>query len=219
MPETEDQDRRRFGRIDLEQPLKGSIGSIPVDVVEVSVVGFRVMHETRFVPGEDGEVRVDWQGKEMRFSCNVVRSALYKLAKTPADKSIYQSGVRIGQAAGDSETILRSLIAHRVIRALAEQKENARGIPPTLDYTYQVGKGDRYRRCELTEGKWRRFDTTRAEQPVEGFTVSAEIEPTQVDILCRAYEAMGIEGRRLTKMLAELSIRKTEGTPTRRYVP
>ena len=38
-------------------------------------------------------------------------------------------------------------------------------------------------------------------------------------MLCKAYEAMGTEGRRLTKMLAELSIRKTEGTPTRRYVP
>lgn len=219
MPETEEQDRRRFGRIDLEHPLKGSIGGIPIDVVEVSVVGFRVMHESRFPPGDDGEVRVDWQGKEMRFSCNIVRSTLYKLAKTPADKSIYQSGVRIGQAFGDSETILRELVAHRVMRALAEQKENARGIPPTLTYTYQTGKGDRYRRCELTEGKWRRFDTTRPEQPGEGFTVSAEVDPSHVDMLCRAYEAMGTEGRRLTKMLAELSIRKSEGTPTRRYVP
>jgi hypothetical protein len=219
MPGSGEHDRRRFGRIDLEQPLKGAIGSIPVDVVEVSVGGFRVMHESRFIPGEDGEVRIDWQGKEMRFSCSVVRSTLFKLAKTPADKSTYQSGVRIGQAVGDSEATLRDLIAHRVMRALAEQKENARGIPPTLDYTYQVGKGDRYRRCELTEGKWRRFDTTRPEQPVEGFTVSAEVEPAQVDMLCKAYEVMGTEGRRLTKMLAELSIRKTEGTPTRRYVP
>lgn len=219
MPESQESDRRRFGRIDLEQALKGFVGEIPVDVVEVSIVGFRVLHELRFPPGEDTQVRLEWQGRPMRFACHIVRSTLFRLGRTPAEKSIYQSGIRIDQGDGNSETVLRDLIADRVIRALEEQKANARGVPPVLNYVYQVGKGDRYRRCEFNDGRWRKFDTTRADQPVEGFTVSAETDPAHVDMLCKTYEAMAAEGRRLTKMLAELSIRKSEGTPTRRYVP
>lgn len=220
MPEIEERERRRFGRIDLEQPLQGVIGATPVNVVEVSIVGLRVMHEARFPPGEDTDARVSWQGKEMHFRCHIVRSTLFKLAKTAADKSIYQSGIRLDESFGESEKLLRDLIAQRVMRAIQEQKENAYGIPSLGPFTYQVGKGDRYRRCELTDGnKWRKFDTTRPEQPTEGFTVSAELEPIQIEVLCKTYEALGPEGRRLTKMLAELSIKKTEGGPTRRYIP
>ena len=219
MPEGDGAERRRFGRIDLEEPLTGLIGDVPVDIVEVSVVGFRAHHEARFPPGEDREIALRWQGREMRFLCTIIRSTLFRLAKNASEKSIYQSGVKIERSIGDSEATLRDLIAHRVMRALEEQKANARGLPPIGSYTYQVGKGDRYRRCELTDGKWRKFDTTRTEQPQEGFTVSAEVDPHQIDLLCRTYEAMTAEGRRLTKMLAELSIKKTEGTATRRYVP
>lgn len=219
MPEDEGGDRRRFGRIYLEEPLTARIGEVHVGIVDVSLVGFRALHEARFPPGEDREIVVNWQDREMRFACTIVRSTLFRLAKNAGEKSVYQSGVKIERSIGDSETALRDLIAHRVMRALEEQKANARGLPPIGSYTYQVGKGDRYRRCEWTEGKWRRFDTTRTDQPAEGFTVSAEVDPHQVDLLCRTYEAMTTEGRRLTKMLAELSIRKTEGTPTRRYVP
>ena len=114
---------------------------------------------------------------------------------------------------------LREFIADRVTRALEEQKANARGIPPVGKYTFQVGKGDRYRRCEFIDNAWRKTDTTTPQQPANGFTVSAELESTTVDLLCRTYETTTEEGRRLTQMLAELSIKKTEGTPTRRYVP
>ena len=219
MPENEGVERRRFGRIDLEKPLTGHIGEVQVEVVEVSVVGFRVLHEVRFPPGEDSAITLDWDGRQMRFGITIVRSTLFRLAKNAFEKSLYQSGIRIDRAFGDSETALRDLIAHRVMRALDEQKANARGVPPVLNYTYQVGKGDRYRRCEFKDGIWRKFDTTRPDQPAEGFTISAETEPAHVEILCRTYEAMSTEGRRLTRMLAELSIKKSEGTPTRRYVP
>src|SRR5687767_9721624 len=118
MPESDGSDRRRFGRIDLEEPLAGWIGDVRIDIVEVSLVGFRVLHEARFPPGQDQEIRLAWQGREMRFACTIVRSTLFRLAKNAAEKSIYQSGIRIEKGVGDSETTLRNLIAHRVIRAL-----------------------------------------------------------------------------------------------------
>ncbi|MEO6487497.1 MAG: hypothetical protein ABIO78_06095, partial [Thermoanaerobaculia bacterium] len=73
--------------------------------------------------------------------------------------------------------------------------------------------------CEWIEGRWRRSDSVTSEQPHTGFTVSADLHPSQVDLLCKTFEGSNDEGRRLTRILAELSIKKTEGTPIRKYEP
>lgn len=212
------QDRRQYGRIDLAEPLSGLLDDVPVRVVEVSVSGMRVEHDARIVPAPTRRIRIDWNGRKMEFGCVVARSILFKLAKDAREKSIYHSGLRILEAIGDSEQVLREFIADRVTRALEEQKANARGVPPIGSYTFQVGKGDRYRRCEF-DGSWKKMDTTSNTQPPNGFTVSAELDPAAIDLLCKTYEQTTEQGRRLTRMLAELSIKKNEGGPTRRYVP
>lgn len=212
-------DRRQYGRIDLDQPLKGFLDEFPVRVIEVSVSGLRVEHEMRIVPAPTRRIRVDINGKTLEFGCVVARSTLFRLARDANEKSIYHSGIRILESIGDAEMQLREFIADKVTRALDEQKANARGFPPIGRYTFEVGKGDRFRRCEFVDGAWRKSETTNSQQPPNGFTVSAELEPAAVDLLCRTFETTTEEGRRLTQMLAELSIRKTEGGPTRRYVP
>ena len=212
-------ERRQYSRIELEQPLRGFLDDVEVKVVEVSVSGLRIEHDSRLAPAPTRRIRIDWNGKRMEFGCVVARSMLVRLAKDAKEKSVYQSGIRILDPVADSEQTLREYIADRVTRALADQKENARGIPPIGQYTFQVGKGDRYRRCEFIEGKWRKSDTAVSSQPPNGFTVSAELDPNLIDVLCATYERTSEEGRRLTKMLAELSIKKTEGGTTRRYVP
>lgn len=190
-----------------------------VRVIEVSVSGMLIEHDARILPAPTRIMRMEWEGKPMEFGCVVTRSTLFQLARNPAEKSVYHSGVRILEAVGQSDKVLRDFIAERVIRALEEQKANARGIPPLSTYSFQVGKGDRFRRCELVDGAWRKSDTTSRQQPENGFTVSAEVDPGHIDMLCRTYEQTTVEGRRLTRILAELSISKTEGTPTRRYEP
>lgn len=215
-----EQERRRYGRIQLEQPLAASIGDVPVRIADVSLVGFRVLHEARFPPGDARTIRFSWEERQLGFHCHVVRSTLLQLARNVNEKTVYQSGVRIDAGIADSEALLREFITGRIVRALEEQKANAHGIPPGPEkYTWQVGKSDRFRRCELIEGRWRRTETQDFTQPKTGFTISADVDPFHVDLLCRTWELTTDEGRRLTQMLAELSIRKTEGTPTRRYVP
>ena len=188
-------------------------------VLELSVTGFQVAHEARYAPGEVDHLVVDWGGTKLDLVCRLMRSTLWRLAKSLSEKSIYHSGLQIIDAIGDSYEKLRELIAERIIRALEEQKANARGIPPLAAYMYQPGKGDLYRRCELVAGVWRKQETSRADQPPDGFTISAEVEPEHVELLCRTWEMTTPEGRRLTQMLAALSISKREGIPTRRFVP
>ena len=211
-------DRRQYGRIDLDQPLRGFLDDVPVRVIEVSVSGMKIEHDQRMVPAPTRKIRVDINGKTLQFGCVVARSTLVKLAKEANEKSIFHSSIRILDPVGESETYLREFIADRVTRALDEQKANARGIPPLSGVVFQVGKGDKYRRCEFIDGTWRKTDTANPQQPAAGFTVSAELETATVDTLCKTWENTTEAGRKLTQMLAELSIKKTEGG-SRRYVP
>ena len=215
------QERRRYGRIRLDLPISGRLNDLRVKVIEMSVVGFLVAHENRIspAPGETRTLTLEWQGVALDLDCEIVRSTLWRLARSGTDRSIYHSGLRVTGVSGDAFNLLREMIADRILAALEQQRANARGIPPLSNYMYQPEKGDLFRRCEMVGGKWRRSETVHSDQPENGFTVSAEVHPDHVEILCRTWEHTTAEGRRLTKLLAELSISKAEGIPTRRYVP
>lgn len=212
-------ERRQYGRVRLETPLPAEFADTRARVLEISVVGVLIAHEGKIAVGTTHDLTIDWEGTKLEFVCRVVRSTLWRLAKNAGERSIYHSGLRITRSNGESSLHLRELLAQRILRALEEQKANARGIPPLAAYMYQPGKGELYRRCELIDGVWRKSETIRATQPPNGFTISADIPPDQVDILCQTWELTTAEGQRLTQMLAELSIDAKEGIPVRRYEP
>ena len=213
------EDRRRFHRIHLDLPLPAFLRDVAVNLVDLSLNGARVVSDSRFSPGSETELVFEWKEHSARLTCTVMRCTLYSFAKAPGEKSLYQTGLRFDETIGASDRTLRELIASYVIRALEEQKANARGLPPLGPYAYIVGKGDRFRRCELVDGKWRRIDTTHPEQPANGFTISADISPYYIDLLCETFQRTDDEGKKLTQTLAQLSISKGEGIPTRRYLP
>jgi hypothetical protein len=212
-------DRRRYGRIHLAPPLRGEIDGLFAAISEISLVGVRLMHDTRLPAETSHQIRFKWKEFTIRLRGEVIRTTIKKLAKRPGEASLYESGIRITEAVGESEKLLKDLIADFVVRSINEQIANARGVPPLAAYSYQTGKGDRHRRCELVNGAWRKVETTDPQQPPNGFTISAEIEADEVDMLCRTFEVCDAEGKRLTQILAQLSISKKEGIPTRRYVP
>lgn len=181
--------------------------------------GFLIAHEGRFAPGTAHHLKMEWDSSTIELECSTARSSLYRLAKNLGEQSVYRTGLRIVRFENDDFDQLRNLIGERILRALDEQKANAHGIPPLSAYMYQPEKGDLYRRCELVDGTWRKTETAHAQQPPNGFTISAEVDPYHVSMLCDAWERTTAEGRRLTQLLAELSISRAEGVPTRRYVP
>jgi hypothetical protein len=212
-------DRRRYGRVHLVPPLRGEIDGIFAAISEISLTGIRLMHEAALPNAAEHQIRFKWKEYTIRLRGEVIRTTIKKLAKKAGESTLYESGVRITQTVGESHDLLRELIGDFVVRSINEQLANARGVPPLAAYSYQTGKGDRYRRCELVNGSWRRVETTDPQQPANGFTISAEVEPADLDLLCRTFEVCDAEGRRLTQVLAQLSISKREGIPTRRYVP
>lgn len=211
--------KRQFERIHFEHPIPARLGDQPVRVVDLALGGARVLAPARFTPGAKREMRIEWEKKAIRVNCTVTRSMLQTFAKSSTDKSIYEVGLHIDETIGDAHLVMRQLMATYVMKALDEQKANWDGIPPIGPYVLIEGKSDRYRRCEFKDGTWHIAATIRPEQPLSGFTISAEVPPHYIDLLCETYEMTDDEGRRLTRILAELSVSKAEGVPTRRYVP
>jgi len=213
----ESSDRRRFQRIGLPRPVGGRSGAARVFLIDLSLGGFRVAHQLALKPNDPFELSFEWEGQRITMRCSVIHNVLFRLAKTSAEKSIYHAGLRIDEATVSSRSALREMIASFIARALDEQKANARGIPAVAADSFQTGKGTRYLRCELIDGTWRKSETERPDQPPFGFTVSVEEDRQQLALLCESFEKSDAEGRKMIQMLAEMSISKAEGIPTRRY--
>jgi hypothetical protein len=214
-------ERRRYGRVRPVQRLRGTVGQIPVYVVDISMNGVRVAHQEPIPPGAAPVMlRFEWDGRAVTLQCQVRRTRVERVAKSQFDKGLIHSGLAIVTILPASREALRDLIASCVTRALDEQVANARGIPAIAAQSFQTGRqGDEFLRCELINGNWRRLKTRVPEQPSHGFTVSADEDESKVDMLCRAYETGDADGRKLIRTFAALSISKTEGIPTRRYEP
>lgn len=191
-----------------------------VYILDLSLNGARIAHQgTLPPPGRECILAFDWEGGPVELRCEVTRSTLDRLAKTPTEKSVYHAGLRIVEADRQSRDTLRAMIAALVARALDEQKANARGIPAEAAQCFQTGKGTDFLRFELLNGAWRCTATTRPDQPAQGFTISASEDRAHMEMLCHTFANSDEPGRQLIKMMAELSISNEEGVPTRRYTP
>lgn len=196
------------------------MGVARVYILDLSLNGARIAHQgTMPPPGRECVLAFQWEGMPIELRCEVTRNTLERLAKTAAEKSVYHAGLRIMDADRQSRALLREMIAELVARALDEQKANARGIPAAAAQCFQTGKGSEFLRFELVNGAWRRTATTRPDQPAHGFTISAEEDREHIEMLCHTFANADEPGRKLIKMMAELSISQTEGVPTRRYTP
>lgn len=214
------EERRRYQRVTLIRPLPGRIGASRVFIVDASLNGLRIAHQGTLPPiGQECVVNFEWESHPLELLCRVTRSTLHKLAKDKNEKSVYHAGLMIEEARNDSAKVLRRMVSDVVARAMDEQKANAHGIPAKAAQIFQTGKGTEFLRFELINGAWRRTTTTRPEQPTNGFTISVDEDRQNVELLCQTFEKADAEGRRLIRTLAELSISKVEGIPTRRYTP
>ena len=213
-------DRRHYGRVTPVQRIRGAVGSVAVYVLDLSLAGARVAHQEPLPSvGQTSILTFDWEGRTYSGPCEIRRTRLEREARSRFDKALHHSGLYLMRTDVESMSILRDIVQTSVIRALDEQKANARGIPATAASSYQTGGGDSYIRCEMRHRAWLKTPTPGARAPERGCTSSATEPPSKVAMLCRAYEMGDGDGRRLIRTFAALSISKSEGIPTRRYAP
>jgi len=208
-------ERRRVQRVRLLEPLRGSIDSVKVFVLDLSLRGIRVAHQEAI--GDVGDLvalRCEWEGRRIEAMCSVVRTQVHRAADARNARTLYHSGLEFQQVSASAGIALRSIVETHIARAIDEQKANARGIPAIAAQSFQTGNAQHYVRHELIKGRWREIATTDATQPENGFTVAADHTPHEVQMLRNAYES----SREMVQSMARLSI-SGEGVPTRRYMP
>ena len=190
-------DRRAYQRLTLTEPLDGWFGDFAVRLVDVSASGAQIEHEEPIPSDARALLRFYWRGEEVEI-----------LAQTA--RHIHPS--RMGVRFLEESDALRALIAMSAADVLRALEANARGDrdanvigDETLTSAWRT-HATGFVRWELAEGRWNAYDASDARQPENGFTIAASEADEQVELLRRTYESGDAEARRLTRMLAELSV-------------
>jgi hypothetical protein len=205
------EERREFQRLLLDPPLPATLGTTPVSVMEIGVLGARILHGAP-LEDEPYELHFSWNDADVGMKCSVVRTFTGRDAHGGL-----QSGVRFLAAIGDSGDHLRRMLAELVVRAL----ESRRGggdvqTSSVIDGDKTVRGADAAYLCYRFEnGTWSRRRVFLPEQPASGFTVARSEDSDEIQQLCRVYAASDDEGRRLIRLFAELSVSSALQIPPR----
>lgn len=190
-------ERRAYQRLTLTEPLDGWFGDFSVRLVDVSASGAQIEHDEPIPNDARGLLRFYWRGQEVEILASTARSIQNN-----------RSGVQFLE---ENET-LRALIALSAADILRALEANARGDrsantigDETLTSAWQRPIAG-FVSWIYDGASWSARPSRHAAQPENGFTISAAEDDDQVEMLRRTYETGDSEARRLTRMLAELSV-------------
>jgi hypothetical protein len=205
-------ERRIFQRLRLARPILGLLDGQNALILDLGVAGAFVEHYGITARKARLRLQFRWHTEDIEFECEVARTQVVRRSSTNA---LSHTGVRFVELIGDSEARLHDLMATFVGSLLASQKANADGVGhagDTLPLT-ELGGARRARVRGLVSyrlrpnGTWRRAATTDPQQPSDGFTVAAYEYEADLEVLCLAYEKADEEGRRMIRLVSELSVR------------
>ena len=204
-------DRRQFQRLSLSKPILAVARGNSALILDLGVTGSLLEHYGAVAPGERFSLSFRWMGNNIEFECEVAHSEIVRQPGGDSQGTVSHTGVRFLKPIGDSAEQLKDFIATFVGRVLAAQKANAAGTPGETVILENLGHARRVRTSgfvshRLKDGQWWRIPTRSAVQPVDGFTVAAYEDDDEVHALCAAYEGADEEGRRLIRLVAELSV-------------
>jgi hypothetical protein len=191
-------ERREFQRLAVSPPIAGTLGSQPVSIVEIGVLGARVKHDDDF-DSDQLDLRFTYGGQLIEMRCQVVRTS-------GGD----ESGLRFVGALGDSGDKLRDMLGILVGKEI-DRRRTSPGREPLPSHTVDGDKTVRgadagFLTYRFENGHWNKRAVFLPEQPPTGFTVAKTSDSDEMRRLCRVYEASDEEGRRLIRLFAELSV-------------
>jgi hypothetical protein len=198
MQQLRPEERREFQRLTLNPSITGTLGSTPVTIIEIGVLGARVHHEG-VLTNEYPKLHFSHAGNDIAIKCEVIRTS-----------GTMQSGVRFLAAIGDSGDRLRDMLGTLVMKEI-DRRRTSPGSSPlparSVDGDKTVRGADAGFLClRFENGRWNRRAVFLPEQPSSGFTVTRASDADEIQRLCHVYEASDEEGRRLIRLFAELSV-------------
>ncbi|HYR28088.1 MAG TPA: PilZ domain-containing protein [Thermoanaerobaculia bacterium] len=191
-------ERRQFQRLHLTDPVDAWFGDYAVRLLNVSATGALIESDEPLPDEARGLLRFYWRGAEIEL-----------LAKTAR-----QLAVKTGLEFLEESDALCALIAASATELLLAQEANAAGNreanfigDQTLTAASTAARPLGFVTWTLgDDGDWKAHRSLLRDQPPNGFTIPAGEPEDQVALLCKTYESGDTESRRLTRMLAEISV-------------
>lgn len=189
-------ERRQFQRLTLTEPLDGWFGDFAIRLIDVSVTGAQIETDEPLPSDARALLRFYWRGHEVELIAetartNELRSGLRFVDESDALRDLI---------AMSAEELLRAFEAN----AAGERAANVVGDQTITSVREVLGSG--YVIWSYNDGAWKSRHSLLPDQPADGFTIAAGESEEQVSLLCRTYESGDAEARKLTRMLAELSV-------------
>jgi hypothetical protein len=212
-------DRRQFQRLKLAKPILALIGKENALIIDIGLTGALIEHYGTRAVGDRLNLVFRWHGADVAYQCEVRRSTVIRSPGNDPSKKVSRTAIHFVKPVGDSESLLEDMIATSIGRMLAAQKANASGAREAEGALMLEdmggalrGRTSGYVTYRLLGKRWWRENTNSPAQPVDGFTVARHEDEEELDVLCDAYELADEEGRRLIRLVAELSARSTRPT-------
>lgn len=207
-------DRREFQRLKLSKPILASMGASNALILDIGIAGAFLEHFGTVEAGQSFPLTFRWQGEDVTFECEVVRSTVARLSAGDGKSLASHTGVRFVNPVGDARARLQDLITTFVGRILVAQKANAAGENTDAAGAMILARLGEARRMRsrgfvtyhFDGAAWWSVPNTTSVQPDDGFTVGDFEDPEELETLCRTYEEADQEGRNLIRMVAELSV-------------
>ena len=200
-----DQERREYQRLALTSPLNGRFLKMKIRLLDVSATGALIESDVEIPSGQKGTLTFTWRKHKVKIKAEAVR--------TMSD----QAGLHFTE----DSTHLRQLIAESATEVLRAQEANMEGDrkrnviagDETLTSASAGMRAAGFVTWTLLPEGWKRRKSLLPDQPDNGFTLAASEPEDQVALLRHTYENGGEEQRRLTRLLAELSVATVRPTP------
>jgi len=203
-------DRREFQRLRLAKPILALLDGQNALMLDIGIGGTFIEHYGEPKLGDRQRLLFRWKGTDVQFVAEVRRTTIIR--KT-ANAVVSHSGMSFIESFGDAEARLNDMMATFVGKMLAAQKANAGATEAEASVTLVDLGGARRSRTRgyvtyrLQNGTWARELSETPTQPLNGFTVAGYEDEDELESLCRAWETADTEGRRLIRLVAELSAR------------
>jgi hypothetical protein len=196
------EERRQAQRIRLPQPIDGWFGDFAVRLLDLSAVGALLDHNEEIPDDSRALLRFFWHGAAIEVTAEIVRRHDHRQALRFIEECTSLSRML------DRST--REIELAQEANARGDREENIIDGDQTLTAASAGRMLAGYTVWRLTDGGWKGRPALLPDQPEDGFTISADESDDQVELLCRTYETGDGESRRLTRLLAEMSVSQLE---------
>lgn len=192
------EDRREYQRLNLTKPLDGWFGDFSVQLVEVSASGAAMLHSEELPVGARALLRFSWREQDLEITSEVARTTGQR------------SGVHFVEQSAALRDLIRisatELLLAREANAGGDRERNRIGDQTLTAASSGARSGRGYLTFQYVDGLWRSHLSSQPKQPENGFTVLSDEPDEQIEMLCSTFEAGDAESRRMTKMIAQLSV-------------